>query len=484
MIDDIKDSGEKKSPVSFDQIEQAEREAHGLKPIDKIVMRRVYKLKVSYKKSKKRIRLEGQKVRRKRRIFLAVIIICFLIFGGFLIARTRFFQTLLFVYKLRHGSYLVGFQNSAELRPTGGFWGSFAVVDVPGNIQKSTILFDTNPYKKDNLLLKETNVPLPGPMVETYPNRPQSFINANWSVDFREAAKTLEWYFGLGWDKKIDGVVGISSLSVIDLLKLIGPVTLKDGTVVISDNFTQIMSQKIDVEYWQDPENIQANEPKTVLFELVPEIIAKTKKQPAMTLYRFLVSQMEEGRIVTYFNDPAKQKLSEGFGISGELNPYSVDYLAINNTNLNGGKTSLNVDQSIDYAVSTDAGKTVADLTIKRTHRANTWPEILNRNYTRVFAPLGSKLVSIDQTGDMPIPTVDTNDELGRTSFGFWFSTSSGEEKTTHLKYELPVNLKNPANYSLVLQKQPGTLVDNINITAFGNNLYVGNFDQNLIKLR
>jgi len=391
------------------------------------------------------------------------------------------YKALRLVYLLKNGTYLIGFQNSAELRPTGGFWGSFALWKVNSSVLNTSILFETNPYKNDNPLLKTTDVELPKPMKDSWANRPQSFVNANWPFDFEQAAKTIQWYLGKGWDQQADGVVAVSSLSMIDLLKLTGPIQI-EGQQISSENFTQFMSQKIDTEYWQDPENVKTNEPKTIVKNLFPIIVEKTKLLPKKDLLHFALDQSKKGRLLLYFNDSKKQKLVEQMGLSGKVISSKCDYISINNANINGGKSSLNILQSIDYEVSSDGAGNIAEVTIERKWPTKSWPNVLNSNYTRAIAPLGSKLISASLGQDDITDIVDFTEESGRSTFGFWFSVDQEESKTATIRYELPFS-QQKNDYSLVIQKQPGTLPDNLNVTVFGQKIYEGMFDQNSLYL-
>lgn len=495
--------------------------------IDTFKIRRANKIKIlRVIKTNGKIKLKrSRESKQKRRLVWLRLLIVFAILTicAGLFSQTNIFRVAVLISKINNQSVIIGFQNSAELRPTGGFWGSFALLDIKNDLTDSSIFFETNPYKK-NQKFAELPKDLPTPLKQTWPDKPTGFVNANWAIDFPEAAKTIEWYFGEGWDKKADGVIAVSSLTLIDLLRLTGAITLDDQTQITSDNFTEIMSQKIDTEYWQSEENKITNEPKTILKDIAPQIIERAKSLPRLTLYRFLLDQMNKGRILAYFNNNSEQLLAEKIGISGKILPYDTDFLSINNANLNGGKSSLNIKQDINYSVSSEPSdvivypeqdrgasenqasadviaspassgtwqshngsdaieQPVATLKITRSYPDNAWPDILNRNYTRVVAPLGSKFISAQLDGIDTSSEVETLDESGRTTFGFWFSVGPTESKTAVLEYELPFSLKNSRNYSLILQKQPGTLADEVEISAFGKNLFSGSFDQSSAKL-
>ena len=462
----------KEEPAENEESKQPSLEKMKTRGLDFTYLHKRSRVKAKYKeKSAQRIQIQKGKKKKNYLIYaLPIVIFVALIITIFI--DSKFYNLLCLAESMKNQKVLVGFQNSAELRPTGGFWGSFAYLDVKSNLSDSSLYFETNPYKKDNPLLKETSVDLPTPMKETWPDRPQSFVNANWAIDFPQAAKTIEWYFGQGWDRESDAVIAVSSLSLIDLLKLTGPIRSKDNTTITSENFTEVMSKKIDIEYWDDPQNIKTNEPKTILMDTAPQIIEKTKKLSRITLYKFILKQFEQGRILAYFNNEKQEKIVRKMGISGESKSYRCDYLQINNANLNGNKTSLNVTQKINYRVSRDGEKIHSTLSIGRTFLGGLYPEVLNRNYTRVVVPIGSRLVSASLDSKDITSQIEEGSETDKTTFGFWFSTGPGETKTAVLEYELPAGKASVENYQLVVQKQPGTIDDYLEINAFGKQLF------------
>lgn len=437
-------------------------------------------LRANYSRSISKIKIDKSglsKTERRRNRKLALLVIFLIILSQIAVfSQTKYFDFLRLALRARDKTFLVGFQNSGELRPTGGFWGSFAVLKVENNFSKSELLFETNPYKKDNALLNESKVELPKPMAQTWQDRPQTFVNANWSFSFPDAAKTLEWYFAQGWNQKVDGVFAVSSLAVIDLLKLTGEIDLPDGQKINSENFTETMSKKIDEEYWLDPKNKEINEPKTLLKDLAPILLSKVSKLPKQKLASYAFAQLKKGQVLFFFNDEKSQKIAKARNISGEMIECKSDCLSIVNANLNGGKTSLNVEQSVAYEISKIGNEISANLEVSRIHKRDRWPQILNRNWTRVAVPLGSKLESVYLDGQNITDQIEVSNEGNRTTFGFWFSTDPGEEKIANLTYKLPIN--ETKNYSLIYQKQPGTIAEQLSISKFGIQVFEGSFNQ------
>jgi hypothetical protein len=434
---------------------------------------RTKKIRASYSGRRYRVKLSGLKTNYRPLVLTGIILIILLI-----TVNSTVFKIVKLSLLTRNSQILVGFQNSAELRPTGGFWGSFAILKIGRHYTDSILRFDTNPYKKDNLIFQKSTIALPKPMAETWPGKNQSFVNANYQASYPEAAKSLQWFLSEGWNEQTDGVIAISSLAIIDLLKLTGEVEV-DQTKINADNFTEILSQKIDRDYWLDDENKKINEPKTILKDLAPILLSKAKRTNKIQLFKLLVKDLNNGYILAYFNDSKMQKLAKELNISGEIYPQSMDYLFVNNANLNGGKSSLNVEQSIRYSLQNRFDKLISSVSVNRKCKSG-WPDILNRNYTRIFVPLGSRLISAYLEDEDITNSINVEQDGSKTSFGAWFSVAPGEDKTLQIFYELPFEKKSLTHYNLICQKQPGTIPDNLTIEIEGSSIYQGKLDKSI----
>jgi hypothetical protein len=116
--------------------------------------------------------------------------------------------------------YLVMFQNNRELRPTGGFIGSFALVDVSrGEVRK--VLVDTI-YNPDGQLKDFLIPPVP---LQKITDR-WFARDANWFADFRTSASKVAHLFERSGGPTVDGVLAITPVLLEDLLRLTGPISM------------------------------------------------------------------------------------------------------------------------------------------------------------------------------------------------------------------------------------------------------------------
>jgi len=173
---------------------------------------------------------------------------------------------------------LVLFQNPSEMRPGGGFLGSYADVSIKGGTVTNIAFHDV--ADADLAFKQKIEPPAPLQLTETA-FRP---ADANWFFDFpTSASETIQMFEAATPSTTFDGVIAVTPQAMEDLLSVTGPITLPGATstngratastTFTSDNLvTQI--QKI-VQAGQAQKKIQtsggnATYPKAVLAQLYP----------------------------------------------------------------------------------------------------------------------------------------------------------------------------------------------------------------------
>ncbi len=407
--------------------------------------------------------------------------------------------------------YLILFQNNNELRATGGFIGSFSLLDV---YQGKIVGLETpggGTYDLDAGQKKLAKAPKALSLINQYFN----IWDANWWPDYPTSAKKIEGMYEDASQSSIDGVIAINASVLKNLLEVIGPIELEEYQVTITaENLFTILQQEVELNYDKDE-----NKPKAIIADLVPKVLEQllsgTEKQPAMmtTLAKMLANK----QIQIYSDDSATQKKLGDFGWAGKMASYDKDYLNVISTNIAGGKTDNDIFQAIDHKVEIASnGEMVATVKITRTNQGSQDNPLAgidggNVSYMRIYTPLGSKF--IESIGFDKIPEVyfrtaevkadsdpdiareedgmlidgDSNTEiyqsLDKTVFANWMTLAPGESKTVMVKYKLPTKLElgNPLvtnwwdkilmdnlnldNYNLVIQSQSGAQNTTYNAT-------------------
>ena len=395
---------------------------------------------------------------------------------------------------------LVIFQNQNELRPTGGFIGSFAdILLQDGKIQNINI---SSIYDLDGQL--NENIRPPAPILSV--NNRWYFRDANWFTSFDESAKKIISFYEKEGGETPSLLLAITPQVISELLKITGPLKTKDNIELNQDNFLENLQVLTQTDR-EDP----SNEPKKILSLLFTELfqkISQLKPQKKTLIIKSLQQSFSGKQALLYSNNPQAQKIIESFNWGGKIaKSADRDYLLISGANLGGTKTDLDISQSIKL-VSTikPDGKIENHLTINRKNLLPNIPGAHNKTFLRIYVPEKSEFIE-SRGFDAYFPAkpeqdkIQKNDfeilkweksqaqditsgtligkESGKTFFGNWTNLEGGESKTIEIKYALPYRLKNLDRHSLVLQKQPGSLEHSFNYTINyeTRNLEWKNFD-------
>ncbi len=388
--------------------------------------------------------------------------------------------------------YLFLFQNNHELRATGGFIGSYALLDVnQGQIRRFFVDGIFNPDGQ----LKENIVP-PKPIQKI--SAGWSLHDSNWFPDFPTSAEKAIFFYEKTGGPTVDGIITLTPEVLERILALVGPVALPEyGVTIDAENYMPIIQEEVEVKY-----DKEENEPKRILGDLTEVLLRRflsfDHPQETWGLGKTLAALLNEKHILLYSRHPDIQALISGAGWSGEMLSTSHDYLSVIHTNINGYKTDGVIDEAISHEAEIRADGTVRDtVTITRQHKggntAYDWWNKVNADYCRVYVPKGSTLVSAEgMTRESPKAPIDylalgfrqdpdivseeagmTIDELsgtrisedaGKTVFGNWVYVSPGESVTLRYVYELPFRVRfedgsiDPTTaYASLYQKQSGT---------------------------
>lgn len=366
----------------------------------------------------------------------------------------------------KNGKFLILWQNNSELRPAGGFLGSYALVEMKnGRIDNLSI--NSNIYKMDDKFGYIRQIKAPEPLQSFINERFWTMHDANWSADFAQAARDVIWFYHEESSNKVDGVIAVNATVAQDLLSITGPITLDQYSLTLNeDNFFDVLHNQIEKKYYQDEENQLNNEPKTILKDLYKTLLDNVEeKKYRRQLYNLLKTELKEKQILFYFNNLYLEKTMAWLNWGGLVKETKNDYLYISNANLGGLKSSLDVDQKITMEVQKENEQSNNELTIIRTHRGSgQWPHEENRNYMKIFVPQNSSLISASMDGQDISSKVTISKEFNKTVFGFWFSTLPQTSRKLIVSYQLPEKVSQNKQYRLFWQKQPGVIYDDLTV--------------------
>ncbi len=398
-----------------------------------------------------------------------------------------------------HGprTYLFLFQNNHELRATGGFIGSYALLDV--NAGKLRRFFVDGIFNPDGQL-KENIVP-PKPIQKI--SAGWSLHDSNWFPDFPTSAEKAMFFYEKTGGPTVDGIITLTPEVLKRVLELVGPVSLPEyGVTIDTENFISIIQEEVEVGY-----DKEENEPKRILGDVMEVLLQRFLSfgHPKETweLGNSLADLLNERHILMYSKNPDMERLIRAAGWSGEVLSAPHDYVSVIHSNINGYKTDGVIEEEIWHEAEIHPdGKVIDTVIITRKHNGGQtpyeWWNKVNADYLRVYVPLGSKLLSADgMTREFPEPPLDytalgfrrdpeiereeretvidetsgtrISTDAGKTVFGNWVYVSPGESVTVRYTYELPFRVDpsmgeaaGAIGYSVLYQKQSGSNGSNL----------------------
>jgi hypothetical protein len=365
--------------------------------------------------------------------------------------------------------YLFLLQNPWELRPTGGFIGTYGILKVKDGELAEFKTHDV--YSLDNPATDagykvEPPQPIKDYLVDNY-----FFRDANWSPDFPTSAYTLLRFYEE--EKKIigekapnfDGVIAVTPRLIENLLLLLGGLEV-DGEKYSAENFTELLQYKVEVDWHQ--QGLQVDERKNVVAEIAMSLKERLFALPFTDLQKVIllaIDLLNEKEILMYFKDPLAMDIVRNNDWTGEIKSVNGDYLFVVDTNLASLKTDEVMEKTLSYKLVEKDGKLLATASMTYKNKGTfTWKHTRLNSYSRFYVPKGSNLLS--SSGQMKrdrskeIGKVETFEEFGKSVFGAFISIEPGHTKTLSLTYELPNYIYQQylaGKYSLLIQKQPGT---------------------------
>ncbi|PIT93113.1 MAG: hypothetical protein COU06_01790 [Candidatus Harrisonbacteria bacterium CG10_big_fil_rev_8_21_14_0_10_38_8] len=388
---------------------------------------------------------------------------------------------------------VVLFTNESEMRPGGGFIGSFAHVQIDnGSVSNITT---TDVYDPDGQI--DIKVVPPEPMQSITPD--WETRDSNWFFNFPTSAAKVIYFLN---NSKIyseqnitfDGVISMNTKVFTDILRAVGPVELAEYDLTIThENFLEEIQEEVE----SGDDNRLRGEPKRILKVLTPivlERINSLSEESKVQLMKSFQHHIQKKNLMAFTKNKSLEFYLRTVGLAGDVylpkRNIISEYLAVVNANIAGHKTDAYIKQSIHLSSRVNiSGEIRNELSITRTHsgddRDEWWYNALNKNYLQVYTTLGSVVTKV--TGRSPWPRtpnrgyvgyivdkelgeiesttsylreygVDRSIAFDKTVYSAWFNTPAGEAKTFRIEYinpqKLPISSKLP--YEFVFEKQSG----------------------------
>lgn len=390
-------------------------------------------------------------------------------------------------------SYLLLFQNNMELRGGGGFIGSYGLLKLE-NGQISGLKID-DIYSIDGQLKGKV---IPPDEILHYLGQPNWYLrDSNLEADFPLNAKRALWFFEKETGTLADGVIALDLTAVQKILEITGPLKIPDyDQEITSQNLFALAESHSEVNFF--PGSTQKKDFLSGLGRALLNELLKNQNKYSLFLLSKISESLDEKHLLLYSSDGKIQSVLETIGAGGEVrNQYcsSDAYclaapLLITDNNFGANKVNLFLKRKISRTLTLGKEGEVREkvnIVYQNKSPAETWPGGPYKNMLKIYAPLGSKLLSFN-LGDEKTATTSSSltaevlKSLSPDEFLVYESTQSGKtvwttevlvpvqkSKTVEILYELPEKISykgDTISLNIFQQKQAGTDKDNFSLSV------------------
>ncbi len=394
-------------------------------------------------------------------------------------------------------TYLILFQNNMELRPTGGFIGSFALVTFEKGKLTNIEMFDS--YEADGQLKGYVKAPIP---LEKYLGVNQWYLrDSNWDPDFSITSDRVMWFLEKTIDRQVDGVIAIDTDTIKSILEATGPVVLKNNETISSNNLYGKLQYEVEKDFFPG-----SHKKSNLLSELSESLLSKIKNLNStqeISLLKAISSNLDSKHIQLNLKNTNVQKILNDASWTGSLvsslcnsNCLSLWFGEVE-ANLGVNKVNYFIERSMSANIVLARNEITTDVSISLVNNApKEMGEAGNyKNYIRLFSDETAlyKSVILEKNGQREelIPDISTQQDTKSSSAGIFVNLLAKEKAKITFRFTKPIPSSWDTNeVDVFWRKQAGTKSDPVNIkisaveglslTQEGTSVYNTNLSEDL----
>lgn len=381
----------------------------------------------------------------------------------------------------REKKYVLLFANNMELRPGGGFIGSFGIITLRDYAIHDLKIYDV--YDADGQLTAHVEPP---EAIKKYLDQPHWFLrDSAFSPDF--LANYNQAKFFLDKELKItdlDGGILLTTTTIQNILEAVDELYIPDyQETVTKDNF--YIKAQLHAEKDFFPGSLQK---KRFLGSVMDQLLLNIGKTSFPTLAQMIKKSLDEKHMVMYMQNQQVQSVIDEVYWSGRTitpqcaNPNKqncvVDYFFPYDANLGVNKANFFISRPIflDVKIGND-GKIQNKVTMRYHNESqnDVFPGGRYKNYLQVLLPPNVSVKQITNNNAL----IEHYDVKGGefTTIGFLIEVQPQSTNEITIVYELPALLqKGDGTYQLIFQKQIGSQHSDLELKmTIPGNMYIVN---------
>jgi hypothetical protein len=360
----------------------------------------------------------------------------------------------------KEGRFLVLFLNDKELRPGGGFIGSYGIITFGHYSLQSIDIHDV--YDADGQLREHVDPPA---AVRDYLKNPHWFLrDSNMSPDFKENALRAEWFL----DKSLgappfDGIIAITTTTIEEIIGVYGEITLPDtGQLITKENFYQKTQDAVHENFFPG-----SRQKQTTLSSLAQTMLLEFDRVPKERLGKTVKDMLDKKEIVAFTKNEPLQKILEQRNWAGRMKPPSVDYVFPVETNVGVNKVNRFVTRSSSLEVKLSKSqmtKHIYKLRLRNDYNGTDSSNNIYKNYFQLYMPNGSMVSSVLYDGqNLAYQVFDHN---GYRIPTVYVEVPPQSDRTLTIIYTVPNVVKTGIDtvYNLTFQKQTGVATSDVSV--------------------
>jgi hypothetical protein len=381
-------------------------------------------------------------------------------------------------------TYLILFQNNMELRPGGGFIGSYGILTLKKGRITDFKIHDV--YDADGQLKAHVEPPFAIRRILKIPHL--YFRDSNFDPDFTINAAKAAMFLNLELNQKVNGVIAVDLNFIKNLLDQMGTIEVPDyNEKVNSQNFFMLTESHSDRNSF--PGSTQKKDFLRALFNAIAGELINNKKISYLNIGKAVAESMEQKDLLFAFDKGSIQNIFTVNGWSSSLwdsrqeNKSQInDWFGVNEANIGVNKVNYFVKRSMEQEINiSEQGQVsgVATISYKNTSDG-TWPGGNYTNYLRIILPLNSEINSIEIDKEKQLLTdaiidplvyelkkfsppkgleIEKTQTTDKSFFGFLVNVPVGKLKIIKISYTLSKKISfawPDFTYDLKVYKQPG----------------------------
>lgn len=398
--------------------------------------------------------------------------------------------------------YLLLFQNNMELRPGGGFIGSYGIVNFDKGKMGKIQIHDV--YDADGKLKTHIEPPY---ALRRYGGVSHWFLrDSNFDIDGTTNAAAAADILKRSTGESVDGVISIDTNFIKNLLAVMGPVEVADyKETVTADNFYMLTQKHAEDNFF--PGSTQKKDFLRALLNSMLTKLSSGEERSYLQIVKALEKSLKEKHMILAFPDESIQKMMTASNLSGTLwdkrrreeNSFS-DFFGVVDANIGGNKGNYYLKRDVAQSVTvSDSGQLFGEATItyENTSKKDSKFGGDYKTYTRFILPSGADLRTVSVDGRrveiieaITNPTQYTSKSFvapsaleiestkvdGKEVVGFVVSVPYSSTKKVTISYVAPQAINTSSSvfsYNLRLFKQPGTDEDPYSLTLNYPNRFI-----------